>query len=83
MEPAGDPCRWPWMIEEMSAPAPLLTLTGRLVRRDGAFILQCDNGDTWELRLARVPVDHVGKSVAVTGRRIAPGIFDADGVRAA
>ncbi len=64
-------------------PEPMtpLTFTGRLIRRDGAFVLQRDEGGTVELRLPRVPVDHVGKSVAVTGRMIAPDLFEADGVR--
>jgi hypothetical protein len=58
------------------------TLQGRLVRRDGAFLLQGDMGVTFELLLPRVPVDHVGKTVIVTGREIAPGLFEVEGVRA-
>ncbi|MDR6115872.1 MULTISPECIES: DUF5818 domain-containing protein [unclassified Sphingomonas] len=62
---------------------PTHSLTGRLVRRHGAFILQCDDGATFELRLSRVPVDHVGKSVTITGRLLGPDLLEAEGVRAA
>lgn len=55
-------------------------VTGRLLRRHGAFILQCDEGGELELRLPRVPVDHVGKSVRVTGRMIGPALLEAEGV---
>lgn len=58
-------------------------VTGRLLRRHGAFILQCDAGGELELRLHRVPVDHVGKSVRVIGRLIGPALMEVDGVRAA
>ncbi|MGE7207434.1 DUF5818 domain-containing protein [Sphingomonas sp. NPDC019816] len=71
------------MTSEPSVPASFSILTGRLVRRDGAFILQRDDGGTVELRLARVPVDHVGKSVALTGRLVTPDVFEVDGVRSA
>ena len=59
------------------------TVTGRLLRRHGAFILQCDSGGELELRLPRVPVDHVGKTVCVVGRMLAPGLMEAEGVRGA
>lgn len=57
-------------------------MTGRLIRREGAFLLQSDAGGLVELRLPRVPVDHVGKTVVVTGQLIAPGLMEAEGVRA-
>lgn len=59
----------------------LITRSGRLVRRDGAFILQGDDGASFELRLMRVPVDHVGKSVTVTGRMLGAGLIEVEGVR--
>ena len=71
------------MTEEIWEPGGPVTLTGRLVRRDGAFILQRDHGGTLELRLPRVPVDHVDKSVAVIGHMIGPDLFEAEGVRSA
>ena len=72
----------------MPAPSPIDsaqpdtgTLTGRLVRREGAFVLQCDDGRVIELRLHRVPVDHVGKSVLLTGRPVGDALWEAEGVR--
>lgn len=59
------------------------TVTGRLLRRHGAFILQCDEGRELERRLPRVPVDHVGKSVCVVGRMLGPTLMEAEGVRGA
>ncbi|WP_322965551.1 DUF5818 domain-containing protein [Sphingomonas fuzhouensis] len=58
-----------------------LVKSGRLVRRGGAFILEGDDGKVLELRLMRVPVDHVGKSVAVTGHMLGPDLMEVDGVR--
>lgn len=61
--------------------SPLLCRTGRLVRQHGAFVLQGDDGTRVELRLRRVPVDHVGKSVTVTGHMLAPDLMEVEGVR--
>ncbi len=63
--------------------APPLVRSGRLVRRGGAFVLEGDDGRHLELRLMRVPIDHVGKSVAVTGHLLSPDVMEVDGVRAA
>ncbi|WP_343525130.1 DUF5818 domain-containing protein [Sphingomonas sp.] len=57
------------------------TLTGRLVRQAGAFVLQCDDGRVIELRMPRVPVDHVGKSVLLTGRPLGETLWEAEGIR--
>ncbi|WP_294273819.1 DUF5818 domain-containing protein [uncultured Sphingomonas sp.] len=54
-----------------------------MVRRGGAFILEGDDGNVLELRLMRVPVDHVGKSVAVTGHLLTPEVMEVEGVRTA
>jgi hypothetical protein len=62
---------------------PSLVRSGRLVRRGGAFVLEGDDGKHLELRLIRVPVDHVGKSEAVTGHLLTPDVMEVDGVRAA
>ncbi|WP_294235998.1 DUF5818 domain-containing protein [uncultured Sphingomonas sp.] len=59
----------------------IIARSGRLIRQGGAFLLQGDDGTPLELRLMRVPVDHVGKSVTVTGRMLAPGLMEVDGVR--
>ena len=61
----------------------MLVRHGRLVRRGGAFVLEADDGKIVELRLMRVPIDHVGKSVAVTGHMLSPEVMEVDGVRAA
>ncbi len=62
---------------------PPTVRSGRLVRRGGAFILEGDDGKLLELRLMRVPVDHVGKSVAITGHMLTPDVMEVDGVRGA
>ncbi|MEG3090141.1 DUF5818 domain-containing protein [Sphingomonas sp. PB1R3] len=62
-------------------PDTLVTRSGRLIRQGGAFILQGDDGSLAELRLMRVPVDHVGKSVTVTGRMLGTGLIEVEGVR--
>ncbi len=51
------------------------------MRQQGAFLLQGDDGTLVELRLMRVPVDHVGKPVTVTGHMLAPGLMEVEGVR--
>ncbi|MEG9472028.1 MAG: DUF5818 domain-containing protein [Sphingomonas sanguinis] len=51
------------------------------MRQQGAFLLQGADGTLVELRLMRVPVDHVGKSVTVTGHLLAPGLMEVEGVR--
>lgn len=56
--------------------------SGRLVRHGGAFMLEGDDGAKVELRLMRVPVDRVGKSVTVTGHMLAPALMEVEGVRA-
>ncbi len=58
-----------------------ISRSGRLVRQQGAFLLQGDDGTLVELRLMRVPVDHVGKPVTVTGHMLAPGLMEVEGVR--
>ncbi|MDY0957341.1 DUF5818 domain-containing protein [Sphingomonas sp. CFBP8993] len=63
------------------SPDTLVTRSGRLIRQGGAFILQGDDGSLTELRLMRVPVDHVGKSVTVTGRMLGAGLIEVEGVR--
>ncbi|WP_347091288.1 DUF5818 domain-containing protein [Sphingomonas parapaucimobilis] len=68
---------------ESADTTPSLVRSGRLVRRGGAFVLEGDDGKHLELRLMRVPVDHVGKSVAVTGHLLTPDVMEVDGVRAA
>jgi hypothetical protein len=55
---------------------------GTLVREDGAFALRRDLGGRYELRLHRVPVDHVAKRVRVRGTLMAGGVVDVDGVSA-
>jgi hypothetical protein len=54
--------------------------TGMLRREAGSFILQRDSGGTVRLILPRVPVDHVGKRVRVTGRFAGDALVDADGI---
>lgn len=58
-----------------------ISRSGRLVRQQGAFLLKGDDGTLVELRLMRVPVDHVGKPVTVTGHMLAPGLIEVEGVR--
>jgi hypothetical protein len=64
-----------------TCPDALTTRSGRLIRQGGAFILQGDDGSLFELRLMRVPIDHVGKSVTVTGRMLGAGLIEVEGVR--
>ena len=55
---------------------------GMLLREDGAFVLQCEDGATYRLELVRTPVDAVEKRVVVTG--VADGLrIEARGVRLA
>ncbi len=75
---------WGGMTTIVPPDAPTSQIkTGRLVRWGGAFVLEDDDGKTVELRLMRVPVDHVGKSVTVTGHMLTPEVMEVDGVRAA
>lgn len=71
------------MTNDRAGTSPSLVKSGRLVRRGGAFILEGDDGKVLELRLMRVPVDHVGKSVAVTGHLLTPEVMEVEGVRTA
>lgn len=72
------------MTTNDEASARMVTIkSGRLMRRGGAFVLEGYDGKVLELRLMRVPVDHVGKSVAVTGHLLTPEVMEVDGVRAA
>lgn len=54
--------------------------TGTLVRDGGGFALKQDDGGTVLLDLRRVPVDHVGKRVRVTGDRHDDGRVEAEDV---
>lgn len=62
--------------------APSISRTGRLVRHGGAFVLQGIDGARIELRLMRVPVDHVGKFVTVIGHMLGPALMEVEGVSA-
>lgn len=64
-----------------AVPSAATCRSGRLIRRGGAFLLEGDDGILVELRLMRVPVDHVGKSVTVTGHMLAPDLMEVEGVR--
>ena len=59
-----------------------VTESGMLLREGGGFVLRGDSGRRWRLDLARVPVDLVGKRVAVEGVEAGDGLIDVDGVRA-
>lgn len=61
----------------MSAP---FDETGTLVRDGGGFALTRDAGGTVRLDLRRVPVDHVGKRVRVTGTWLGNGVVEAEDV---
>ena len=54
--------------------------TGTLLREEGGFQLRRDLGGRWMLDLHRVPVDHVGKRVRISGVIVAEGLVDVDGV---
>ncbi|WP_082463257.1 MULTISPECIES: DUF5818 domain-containing protein [unclassified Sphingomonas] len=54
--------------------------TGTLIREDGAFVLQRDDGGRYQLQLARVPVDHVHKRVRIIGVAITADLVSVDGV---
>ncbi|QXT36190.1 hypothetical protein KV697_02145 [Sphingomonas sanguinis] len=71
------------MTNDSAETHPPTVRSGRLVRRGGAFVLEGDDGKLLELRLMRVPVDHVGKSVAITGHMLTPDVMEVDGVRGA
>lgn len=57
--------------------------SGLLIRDNGGFVLQGDDGHQFRLDLLRTPVDAVEKRVVVTGRKMADGHIEADGVRLA
>lgn len=57
--------------------------SGLLIRDNGGFVLQGDDGKRFRLDLLRTPVDAVEKRVVVTGRKIDDGHIEADGVRLA
>ncbi len=56
--------------------------TGTLLREKGGFVLRRDLGGRWKLDLYRVPVDHVGRRVRITGVVVAEGLIDVDGIEA-
>lgn len=57
--------------------------SGLLVRDDGGFALQSDDGQRYRLELLRTPIDEVEKRVIVTGRLIYDDQIEAEGVRLA
>lgn len=57
--------------------------SGLLLREGGGFILQRDQGGTWQLLLHRVPVDLVAKRVRVIGILTASDLVDVEGVQPA
>ncbi|QTD57821.1 hypothetical protein J4G78_11090 [Parasphingorhabdus cellanae] len=57
--------------------------SGLLVRDDGGFALQSDDGRRYRLELLRTPIDEVEKRVIVTGRLIYDDQIEAEGVRLA
>ncbi|WP_422345212.1 DUF5818 domain-containing protein [Parasphingorhabdus sp.] len=57
--------------------------SGLLVRDDGGFVLQSDDGRRYRLELLRTPIDEVEKRVIVTGRLIHDDQIEAEGVRLA
>jgi len=54
---------------------------GMLTRHGGGFALARDAGGVWELELARVPVDLVGRHVRVIGIRMEDDRIDVEGVQ--
>lgn len=56
--------------------------SGMLLRDGGGFVLRGDSGRRWRLDLSRMPVDLVGKRVAVAGMEAGDGLIDVDGIRA-
>lgn len=56
---------------------------GLLVRDDGGFVLQSDDGQRYRLELLRTPIDEVEKRVIVTGLLIGDDQIEAEGVRLA
>lgn len=51
---------------------------GTLIRDGGGFALRRDLGGRWQLDLHRVPIDHVGKRVRISGIVVAEGLIDVD-----
>jgi hypothetical protein len=45
-------------------------------------VLRRDLGGRWKLDLHRVPVDHVGRRVRITGVVVAEGLIDVDSIEA-
>ena len=52
--------------------------TGTLIRDGGGFALRRDVGGRWKLDPHRVPVDHVGKRVRISGIVVAEGLVEVD-----
>jgi len=57
--------------------------SGLLLRDDGGFVLQSDDGQRYRLELLRTPIDEVEKRVIVTGQLIRDDQIEAEGVRLA
>lgn len=57
--------------------------SGLLIRDDGGFVLQCDDGRRYRLELLRTPIDEVEKRVIVTGLLVGDDQIEAEGVRLA
>ena len=70
------------MTEARVAVGDGIAMSGMLLREGGGFVLRGDGGMRWRLDLSRVPVDLVGKRVAVEGIEAGDGLIDVDGVRA-